>query len=75
LPSIVVQVPGVLVKDQQIHHIKYNMLTPEEQAWFPSDYSAAYILHWHKLTSGNEVYHVSEFGMGVHLKLTDSFTV
>lgn len=63
LSSIMVQVPGVLVKDQQIHHIKYTMLTPGEQAWFPSDYSAAYILLWHKLMSGNEVYQVSEFGI------------
>jgi hypothetical protein len=63
LASIGVQVPGVLVWDQQIHHIRQNMLTPQEQAWFPSDYWAAYVLLWHKLTATNEVYHVPEFGI------------
>jgi hypothetical protein len=65
LASIVNQVPGVLVRDLAIHHVKHNLLTPEEQAVVASDYSAAWRLLWHKLTvpDGREVYRVSEFGV------------
>jgi len=61
LISIVVQIPGVRVKDQEIHHIKQNMLTAEEQRSAPSDYVTACILLRHKLAMRNEVYRVSEF--------------
>ena len=37
LISVAVQVPGILVKDQQIHHIGQNMLTESEQGKFPAD--------------------------------------
>jgi hypothetical protein len=59
--SIVVQIPGVLVKDQEIHEIKMNMLTAQEQREAPSDYVMACILLRHKLLEHNEVYRVSEF--------------
>ncbi len=61
LLSIVAQIPGVLVRDQEIHDIKENMLTAEEQRSAPSDYVAAYILLRHKLVVRNEVYRASEF--------------
>jgi hypothetical protein len=62
LVSIILQVPGVLVKDQEIHQIKEAMLTPAEQIAAPSDYVAAYILLKHKLVLHNELYRISEFG-------------
>jgi hypothetical protein len=58
--SIIVQIPGILVRDQEIHQIKFNMLTAEEQRSAPSDYVAAWILLEHKLVMRNEVYRVSE---------------
>jgi hypothetical protein len=61
LTSIVVQVPGVLVKGQEIHHIKQVELTANEQRSAPSDFLTAWILLRHKLFVGNEVYRVSEF--------------
>jgi len=61
LASIIVEIPGVLVKDQEIHHIKEVMLTANEQRLAPSDYLTAWILLKHKLSVGNEVYRVSEF--------------
>ena len=63
LIAIILQIPGVLVKDQEIHQIKQGMLTPAEQTAAPSDYVAAYILLKHKLVLGNELYRVSEFGL------------
>ncbi len=63
LIAIVLQIPGVLVKDQEIHEIKDGMLTPAEQAAAPSDYVAAYILLRHKLFSHNELYPLSELGI------------
>ena len=70
--SAAVQVPGVLVKDQQIHHIGQNMLIESERAAFPVNWPAAWILLRHKLTQFNEVYPVSEFGVpgDCHLDLT-----
>ena len=59
--SIIAQIPGVLVRDQEIHDIKENMLTTEEQRVAPSDYVAAGILLRHKLVVRNEVYRTSEF--------------
>jgi hypothetical protein len=63
LVAIVLQIPGVLVKDQEIHQIKQGMLTPAEQTAAPSDYVAAYILLKHKLVSHNELYRLSELGI------------
>jgi hypothetical protein len=63
LVSAVVQVPGVLVKDQQIHHIRQAMLTEPERAAFPADWSAAWVLLRHKLTRPDEIYSVAEFGL------------
>jgi hypothetical protein len=60
LASIITQIPGVLVKDQEIHQIKENLLTPAEQAAAPSDYVAAYLLLRHKLFERNEIYPLSE---------------
>jgi hypothetical protein len=60
LASIVLQVPGILVKNQEIREIKDNMLTASEQPFAPSDYVTACILLRHKLAVGNEVYRLSE---------------
>ena len=59
--AIAGQIPGILVKDQEIHDIKDNMLTAREQRSAPSDYAMAWILLEHKLSIRNEVYSVSEF--------------
>ena len=75
--SIVLQIPGVLVKDQQIHHIKQNLLTPEERAQAFSDSALAWSLLWHKVSEGTEVYEVSAFGVAgrreVDLTAFDTF--
>jgi hypothetical protein len=63
LTSILVQIPGILVKDQEIHQIKENVLTAHEQRSAPSDYVMACMLLRHKLAERNEVYRVSEFGI------------
>ncbi len=61
LASSLLQVPGVLVKNQEIDHIKQNMLDAKERAAAPSDYTSAFIILEHKLTSQNEVYRLSDF--------------
>lgn len=63
LLSLVMQIPGVLVRDQQINHLRYNECEPEEQAEFVADYPAAWVLLSHKLRTDSEVYRVSEFGV------------
>jgi hypothetical protein len=63
LISATVQIPGVLVKDQEISHIRHNMLTASERPAFSADWSAAWILLRHKLTSTGEVYSVAELGL------------
>jgi hypothetical protein len=63
LIAIVAQIPGVLVKDQEIETIKFGMMTPAELNAAPSDYVMAYILLKHKLVLHNEIYNVSEFGI------------
>ncbi len=71
--SMLLQIPGILVKDQEIHHIRYVMLTPWEQKSFPPDSVAVYVLLWHKLSQGDEVYHASEFGIPGDRQLDVSF--
>ena len=63
--SVVAQLSGVLVKDQQIHHVKQNLLTPNESSVAYSDTVAAWSTLFHKLTKPGlgEVYRVSEFGV------------
>jgi hypothetical protein len=61
--AIALQIPGVLIKDQEIHQIKLGVLTPSELPSAPSDYVMAYILLRHKLVSHNELYPLSEFGI------------
>jgi hypothetical protein len=63
LVSVLSVIPGVLIKDEEVETIKFNMLTPAEQASAPSDYVMAYILLKHKLVLRNEFYNVSEFGI------------
>jgi hypothetical protein len=63
LIAILAQIPGVLIKDQEIWTMKFNMMTPAELNAAPSDYVMAYILLEHKLVLRNEVYNVSEFGI------------
>jgi hypothetical protein len=59
--SIIGQIPGVLVREHEIHEIKLTMLTAQEQRDAPSDYAMAWILLRHKLVERNEVYRISEF--------------
>lgn len=61
LTSIIVQAPGVLVKGQEIHHIKEVMLTANELRSAPSDYFTGWILLKHKLSMRKEVYRLSDF--------------
>lgn len=61
--SILLQIPGILVYDNQFHHLKESLLTPEEQTFAASDYISAWVLLRHKFVVGNEVYRVSEFGV------------
>ena len=63
LISIILQIPGVMVKDQEIHVLKAILPTPTEQAAAPSDYVSAYILLRHKLVLDNEIYSVSELNI------------
>jgi hypothetical protein len=69
LIAIAAQIPGVLVKDQEIWTMKFNMMTPAELNAAPSDYVMAYILLKHKLVLHNEIYNVSEFGIPGDRKL------
>ncbi len=63
LIGIFIQIPGIVVKDQQIHHIKEMILTKEEAANAPSDYRMACILMYHKWTYKNEHYSSLDLGM------------
>ena len=58
------QIPGILVKDQQISHIRENCLNAEEQKQADSFYVISWRLLYHKLrlTSPKEQYKVSDFG-------------
>jgi hypothetical protein len=68
--AIILQIPGVLVKDQEIHVIKEGLLTRAEQTAAPSDYVAAYLLLEHKLILHNELYDTSELGIPGHRELS-----
>jgi hypothetical protein len=59
--SIIGQIPGILIKDQEIYQIKERALTAQEESDAPSNYVMAWILLRHKLVEHNEVYRVSEF--------------
>ena len=59
--STLLQVPGILVYDNEFHYLKEAVLTPDEQPSAASDYLAAWILVRHKLMVGDEVYRISEF--------------
>jgi hypothetical protein len=60
--SVVAQVPGVLVKEQEIHQIRYNELTDAERPAMVSDESASWVLFTHKLRGRDETYAVNELG-------------
>lgn len=60
--AIVLQVPGTLVRDHQIHHIRENLLTPEERRSIDSDFVLAWDLFLHKIRRLPEIYDVREFG-------------
>lgn len=62
VPCMLLQIPGVLVRDQEIHHIRDLMLTREERGTMAPDIASAFILVRHKLFEG-EVYAASEFGV------------
>ncbi|HVZ74072.1 MAG TPA: hypothetical protein VHJ20_16950 [Polyangia bacterium] len=61
--SIVAQVPGVLVKDQEIHHLRAHLLTDDERPHMASDTTTAWIMMAHKLRGKSEIYSVSELGV------------
>ena len=61
--SFIVQIPGIVVKDQEIHWIRYVELNAVEQRAIPSDYAMACILLRHKLVEQNEVYRGPEFNL------------
>ena len=61
--SIVAQLPGVLIKMQQVPAIKDRVYTVKEYPFAPSDYKAAWIFLLHKLNNTEEVYSVSDFGI------------
>lgn len=61
--SVIAQVPGVLVKDQEINEIKLHRLTEEERLIAASDFVMAWELVRHKVTIGDATYKVSEFGI------------
>jgi len=61
LASILVQIPGVVVKDNEIQIIKQKQLTEQERASAPSDYVTACLLLWHKLGGRNEIYRAADF--------------
>jgi hypothetical protein len=62
--SVLIQIPGVVVRDLQIHHVRANLLTPEEKVHAYPDAVVVWAVLYHKLTSpSGEVYRVSEFGV------------
>jgi hypothetical protein len=61
--SIVAQAPGVFVKDQEIHHIRWVMLTPSESPHMVSDWPAGWVLLFHKLEGQPERYAATELGV------------
>jgi hypothetical protein len=61
--SIAAQVPGVFVKDQEIHHIRWNVLTSAESSHMASDWPVSWILFFHKLEGQPERYAATEFGV------------
>ncbi|HEV2135054.1 MAG TPA: hypothetical protein VGR47_12520 [Terracidiphilus sp.] len=77
LISAVSQIAGILVKDQEIHQIKDNVLTLREGRYAPSDYVMSWILLQHKLAGQKEIYRTSDFGVpdnpenGLHMRLLD----
>lgn len=61
--SILVQVPAVLINDQEIQRIKLELLHDDERPQAASDFAMAWILAWHKLNGAPEQYPVSTFGV------------
>ena len=62
--SVIAQVPGILVKDQEIHHIRNDLFSLQEAAGMPGDAGAAWVMLEHKLSHHNEVYLTSELTGG-----------
>jgi hypothetical protein len=60
--SVVAQIPGIFVKDQELKAIRYSQLTAEERQHMRSDPSVAWFLLVHKLKGLDEIYSVSDFG-------------
>ncbi len=61
--SILLQVPGILVNDQEIHRIKDILLSQDEQPQALGDLPMAWVLAWHKIHNSSERYNVSSFGV------------
>jgi hypothetical protein len=61
--SFAVQIPGVLVKGQEVRVIKEMLLTAEERASAPSDLRTILILLQHKLAGRNEIYKTLDFNI------------
>ncbi len=64
IAAVILQMPGVLVSDHQIHHIKENVITPEERASVDSDYVLAWHLIRSKIQGRPEIYDVADFTDG-----------
>jgi len=61
--SVLFQIPGIVVKGQQIHHIRYNLLTDKERDEFPPDWPAAWLVLKHKFRTDSEIYTLAELGV------------
>lgn len=61
--GFVFQLPGILIKDQEIHHIKEMVFNLEEEKLTPTDYQTTCRLLIHKLNSTKEIYNGQDFGV------------
>jgi hypothetical protein len=61
--SILVQVPSVLINDQEIHRIREELLHEDERPFAVPDFSMAWILARQKIEGRPERYPVSMFGV------------
>jgi hypothetical protein len=61
--SVIIQLVSVLQRDQEYKHIRYVMLDKEMQKNMPADIFGMMILLKHKILVGDNVYHLTEFGL------------
>gem|GEM_PF-961181 len=65
LVSILTQLPGIVVKNQEVLQIIENEMTPDERKYAVPNYVATLRVFWSKMCNreGTEVYRLSEFGV------------